>query len=408
MEVNKEVLLIIGGGEEQIPAYEIARSSGYLTVGTDMNESAPASKYADYFLKASTRDIQETLDAVLSFNKKIKIDGVMTIANDVPLTVAKVADKLRLRSISIESAEISSNKLQMKEKFIEFGVPCPNYYEISDINTFKKIVKNTSNKFILKPIDGCGARGVLLFSAKDNLEMVYNQSKSYTDSKVLLLEEFIDGLQISSESFLIDGNAYTAALSERNYSRLNEFLPNIIEDGGTIPAPVNKTQFSKINSIIELAAKSIGVRDGIIKGDIVIDKDSNIKIIEIATRLSGGWFCSHQIPEATGINLVQANIDFAMGKKIDPLSIIPTKDISTSIRYFFIPEGRIHDIRGESMIKNAPGLIKYDFYKNVGDYQNKVLKHSDRFGYVICKGKNRDESISNVQNAIKMIEVILN
>ena len=71
MEVNKEVLLIIGGGEEQIPAYEIARSSGYLTVGTDMNESAPASKYADYFLKASTRDIQETLDAVLSFNKKI-------------------------------------------------------------------------------------------------------------------------------------------------------------------------------------------------------------------------------------------------------------------------------------------------------------------------------------------------
>lgn len=398
-------LLIIGGGEEQIPAYQLAKSKGLEVVGTDININAPASVFADHFLKASTRDIDETLNCVKEFNAIHKINGVMTIANDVPMTVATVAEELNLNSISTYSAALSTNKLEMKKKFLDHGVPCPNYHEINNLSELQEVIKSSENTFVLKPIDGCGARGVLVLSRNDDIEAIFNNSKSFTASSKLLLEEYIEGLQISSESFLINGRAYTPALAERNYSRLTDFLPNIIEDGGTIPPPVTEEVHKEINLIIEIAAKSIGVSDGVIKGDIVIDKAGNIKIIEIATRLSGGWFCSHQIPAATGVDLVDINIDYALGLEIDPKRLRPSKNLSTSIRYFFSQEGTIKHIDGIEDLKKARGLLKYDFFRATGDYQPKINKHSDRLGYVICIGNNRSESLGNALHAISLINV---
>ena len=402
-----KTLLIIGGGAEQIPAYKIAKNRGYKIVATDIDRNAPALKLADYVIEKSTRDINGTLLAVKEFNKTHKIDGVMTIANDVPMTVARVAESLNLNSISVRSAALSTNKLEMKKKFLEYGVSCPNYYEINNFLELKKIVESSEKKFVLKPIDGCGARGVLVLSRNDDIEMIYNTSKSFTSTSTLLLEEYIEGLQISSESFLINGVAYTPALAERNYSRLTEFLPNIIEDGGTIPPPITKEVHKEINQIIEIAAKSIGVSDGVIKGDIVIDKAGEIRIIEIATRLSGGWFCSHQIPAATGVDLVDINIDFALGLEINPKRLMPTTDFSTSIRYFFIPDGKIKSIEGVDDLKKADGLVKYGFFRAPGEFQPIIKKHSDRFGYVICKGKNREESLLNTMNALSLIKITL-
>ncbi len=44
--------------------------------------------------------------------------------------------------------------------------------------------------------------------------------------------------------------------------------------------------------------KISGLKNGIIKGDVVLSKDKKPYIIEVACRLSGGWFSSHQIPDA--------------------------------------------------------------------------------------------------------------
>ena len=43
-------------------------------------------------------------------------------------------------------------------------------------------------------------------------------------------------MQLSTESFILNNKCFTPAIAERNYSRLDQFKPYIIEDGGTIPA----------------------------------------------------------------------------------------------------------------------------------------------------------------------------
>ncbi|MDC3245896.1 hypothetical protein OAU02_02040, partial [Candidatus Pseudothioglobus singularis] len=242
---------------------------------------------------------------------------------------------------------------------------------------------------------------------EEDLEKAWNESSRWSEKKSLLVESFESGLQISSESFLLSGKAFTPALSERNYSRLDEFRPFIIEDGGTIPPLISEDLVEKINRLIEDGAKAMGVIDGIVKGDIVIDKTGNPLIVELALRLSGGWFASDQIIAATGVDLVKVVMNQSLGIHVSNEDLQPIRKKSTSIRYWFPQPGKITNINGVEKLNNIPGLLKYGFFRVSGDVQPQIRSHSDRFGYVIVEGKDRTETISRVEQAIKSLDITM-
>lgn len=403
--MNK-TLMIVGAGIEQVPAYIIAKKRGLYVVGTDINPNAPAAEYADELICVSTKDADATMEAAANFNASRKIDGVITIANDVPYTVARVSEGLGLNSISIKSAKCASNKLIMKQTFLKNNVSCPWF---SEIKSLKELEQNTKDRhkqsYVLKPIDGSGARGVILIDDQIDLKWAFNESLNWSNSKTLILEKFINGTQLSTESFIYRKKCFTPAISERNYSKFNDFKPYIIEDGGTIPALVSKEMHKNLCELIYEGAKAMGIHEGIIKGDLVIDENGKPFIIELAARLSGGWFATHQIPIATGVNLVDIVISHALNEHIDEKKLIPTHEKATAIRYWFPEPGKIESIHGSENIKSLPGIIKYDFFREIGDIQPKVLMHPDRFGYVLFEGKDRNEAIKRAQNAIKSIKI---
>lgn len=399
-----KTLLIIGGGIEQVPAYKAAKKRGLTVVGTDRDIDAPGLKLADHVIQASTRDANETVEKVERFSKIHKIDGVMTIANDVPYTVACVAKMLKLPSISVESAEKFKDKSLMKEAFETSNIACPSFWNIKNVEDIKNVMSEDSQiKYVLKPVDGRGASGVLLIDQNTDLSWALNESLKCSDCGRLILEKYTEGIQLSTESFLHLGTCYTASISERNYDRLDQFKPNIIEDGGTIPAQLPDDILNQIDNLILDGAKALGVEHGIIKGDIVINTDGNPEIIELAARISGGWFASHQILSASGIDLINVVISYSLNEVIEISELLPKYCRGSAIRFWFPEPGIIKNINGESKLKKIPGLIKYGFYRDTGDIQPEIKKHSDRFGYAITEGKNRDEAIQRAEMAISSI-----
>lgn len=401
-----KTLLIIGGGIEQVPAYICAKKRGLKIVATDISPSAPALIYADHIIIASTKDPDTTLEKVINFSKNQKIDGVMTIANDVPYTVSLIANELNLPSISVESAKLFSNKVLMKKKFKENNILCPWFLPITSFDQFYEAVKDRhKSKYVLKPIDGRGARGVLIIDDKTDLNFAFKESKNFGDTGKLILEKFVYGTQLSTESFILNDVCYTPAISERNYSRANDFYPYIIEDGGTIPALISDNLKLEINNLILRGAKALGLTAGQVKGDLVIDENGNPQIIELAARLSGGWFASHQIPHSTGVNFVDIVISYSLGEKIEASKLIPKFNLGSAIRYWFPKSGKIYNVTGEYALKNIPGIIKYDFFRQIDDIQPNIRMHSDRFGYVITEGEDRKEAIDRVEKAIECISI---
>ena len=104
----------------------------------------------------------------------------MTIANDVPVTVALVAERLGLPSIRLDSARLATDKLLMKDAFVRHGVGCPWYSEVSKASDLDDMTSDRNHqKYVIKPIDGSGARGVIIIDGDTDIQKTFSEGKFY-------------------------------------------------------------------------------------------------------------------------------------------------------------------------------------------------------------------------------------
>ena len=100
-----------------------------------------------------------------------------------------------------------------------------------------------------------------------------------------MVEEFLDGPQVSTESLVVRGVTHTPGFADRNYEYLDRYAPHIIENGGELPSHLDSATKSAVREVVDRAAASLGVTDGVVKGDIVIHdgQDQAWTQVDVAT-----------------------------------------------------------------------------------------------------------------------------
>jgi biotin carboxylase len=398
-------LLVVGGGIEAVPGLERAKEMGLHLVVSDRDATAAGFAVADDRLLASTYDIEATVTAARQYHRDVRrIDGVMCIASDIPRTVAAVAADLGLPGISEESARLSSDKLDMKLKFQRDGVAVPWFSPVESASQLRKIVLERGFPLVLKPVDSRGARGVLRLTPDVDLDWAYEFSAGQSHARRVMVEEFLSGPQISTESIVLDGVAYTPALADRNYEFLEKFAPHIIENGGDLPSQLSDAEQRAIRELVQRAAWSMGVQDGVVKGDIVMH-DGAAFVIELATRLSGGYLCTHEIPLSTGVDFVGCAIRLALGEAVSADDLTPRFERFISQRYLFPAPGRVVGISGVGGVAERTGVVFCQARIKVGDVVGPVNSHPARAGLVMAMGESRREAMERTGAAIDAIEI---
>ena len=400
-----KTVLILSAGIEAIHGIKTAKSMGLHVVVSDGNPEAPGFAFADDSIIASTYDIPLTIKKSLEYNNNIrKIDGVLSIAADIPLTVSSVAKALNLRSISLTSARLASNKLEMKEKFLNDNVPIPWFSEVKSYSELKKIKEIKKFPLIIKPVDSRGARGVILLTEYIDLEWAFNKSKENSQIGSVMVEQYLNGPQISSESLIQKNKIYTPGLADRNYEFMEKFSPFVIENGGDLPSVFADTKLLEINNTLLKAAQSLGIKSGIVKGDLVLH-NGKIFIIEIAPRLSGGYFCTHEIPMSTGVDLVKVAILESLGEEINEKLLIPNKNNYVSQRWIFPQKGIVKKIYVEEDFMKNPDIFFFDIRVKVGDSIHNIDSHPARSGLVMTKGNSRESASRLASETINKIKI---
>ena len=400
-----KTLLIVSGGVEAVPGIELAKKMGLYVVVSDGNTNAPGFEYAHDKIIASTYDVNQTVQKAKHYHETIRnIDGVMCIASDVPLTVASVAEELKLPGIPVESAELAMDKITMKIKFHKDGVPIPNFKQIDNRNELDDIIKDWGFPIVIKPVDSRGDRGVLRLTEKVELNWAWNHSKKNSPTNRVMVERYLAGPQVSTESMMIDGKCYTVGFSDRNYEFLEKYAPFIIENGGDLPSFLSEEIQDQVKRVVEKAALSMGITNGIVKGDIVVHND-NPYVIELAARLSGGYFCTHEIPMNTGVDLLGNAIKMAIGEKVEPSDLIPRFNRNICQRYVFPKAGKIKEINGLNELENNSFIKYFNLHAKPGDIIKKPTAHPARVGMLIAGGHSRDDARINAIRAINSVSI---
>lgn len=401
-----KTLLIVSAGIEAISGIELAKSIGLHVVASDANPKAPGFAFADDTLVASTYDVEATVAAATRYHHEVRpIDGVMCIASDVPLTVASVADALGLPGIPIESARLATDKLAMKQHFASDRVPIPWFSAVESADHLKALVAAQGLPLVIKPVDSRGSRGVLRLQPETDLAWAYATAKGHSPTGRVMLERFLPGPQVSTESLVIDGVAYTPGFSDRNYEFLERYAPHIIENGGQLPSHLDDATQQAVRGLVQQAAQSMGIRNGVVKGDIVVS-DGKPHVIELAARLSGGYFCTHEIPLNTGVDLVGAAIRQALGEPVDPADLQPRINRPVAQRYFFPEPGVVTAVEGAETFADHPDVIYLELRVNPGDHIGPVDSHPARAGVVITTGVTSKAAIELANRVVDCIRII--
>lgn len=399
-----KTLLILGAGKEQVVAITLARSKGLRTVVLDKNPEADGRALADEFQLVSTRD----RDAILNFARSYRgrIDGVMTIASDIPHIVSAAAEALGVRHIPLSVAELCVHKLHMKERLRATGVNVPDFTTVKSAEDLKAFVEEVGYPVVIKPVDNSGARGVLRLTEKADVAEAFAYSSRFAFSGEVMAEKFIEGLQISTEGVMLDNVFYCTGFADRNYSRLNDAVPFMVEDGGDIPTVLSAADKKFVEAEFENATRALGIDWGPAKGDMIFGADGKPYVIEIASRLSGGNFCYDKVPWATGVDIVDILIDMAVGNPIDVERFTPTRDLASSQRYFFPAPGKLLEVRGAADAQAVPHIRKVDIWARPGDEIASLENHPARVGYVISVAPTRAQAVAAVEQVVKMVEFV--
>ena len=401
-----KTILILGAGIEQTIAIKLAKDIGLKVIAVDGNPNALGLKIADIGINADIKDVE----AMIEIGKKYKIDGVMTHAVEIPPVVAKVAKALNLSGLDPEVAERATNKLKRIKCLTEHEVSCPKFETAKTIEEAKRKAKKIGFPCVIKPVDSAGARGVRKVKRIEEISEAFKEALADSKrSKIVLIEEFLEGREISTESIIYKNRIITTGFGDRNYSRNKEFEPYFVEDGHNVPSSISEKEKEEVLKTVNSAIIALGINWGVAKGDILI-KNNKVYILEMAARTSGGWFCAGTVPIATGVNILKSLIKMSVGESIEENDLKPKYNKAACQRYI-IPteEGIFEKIEGLEEAKNMPGvkmLIIFNEPKK-GELIKKATNNSERYGQLIAEGENIKDAVIKCENAMKLIKIVV-
>lgn len=374
----KESLLIFGGGELQVSLIKKANELNYYTIVIDPDPKAIGKKYANLFFAIDGQDYQATLKLAKDFSVK----GLVTSATDKPiLMMSKIAEELNLQFPSYHSCRTLLDKSLFKIFLKENSLPHANgnTYSLNE-----KIDKDAINfPAIVKPVQNSGSRGVLKCDNRESLEGIVKETLQYSNNNKFLIEDFIDGDEISIEAIVHKKKVEIIQITDKVVSA----PPFNVELGHSQPSKYARLKNEFMNILQKIVDKS-ELDNCAIHPEFKINQDK-ITIIEIGPRLGGDFITSHLVPLSTSVDMEKLTIDIATKKEID----FTIKNNASMISYFnFQPDKIVALVPSIDEIKKKfEHIVDFVFKLNAGDKSRHITNSLDRYGHFILGGNELSE-----------------
>jgi biotin carboxylase len=292
----------------------------------------------------------------------------------------------------------------MKQRFAASGVPVPWFSEVRTVQELQRIAIERGRNLVIKPVDSRGSRGVQRVAQVEDLTKAFLLARSHSPTDRVMVEEYLDGPQVSTESVIIDGCCFTPGFSDRNYEYLDTYAPFFIENGGDLPSRLPGDVQEKVKDVVARAAAALGVTSGTVKGDIVVHKGEPY-VIELAARLSGGFFCTREIPLNTGVDFIGCAIRIALGEPVSADELEPRTLTSVVQRYAFPKPGRVVSVGGAEEARSVAGVAEVIVTAKPGDVIPPAGDKRPSAAMVLATGSSREAALTAANDALSRLKI---
>lgn len=367
--------LVLGIGNAQTDLIRLLATDHEIHAVSYSSEGAGRA-FVDTFEQIDIKDEQ----SVFEYVKLHGFDIVYSVGSDLGMvTAAVVSSKLKLPTfITPEIARVCHNKDLLRTRLDALGW-----------NVKYRILEGTSDMaeftypFILKPVDSQGQRGVFLVENKKDFFEKFAASLKYSRSKRLIVEEYIEGPEISVNAYVVDGEIRFSFISDRIV--WPEFSGGIINKHRYPSRFLRRESKIQIHQLMVEVIDCIGIKNGPVYFQIKFKRNGEPKLIEVTPRLDGCHLW-RLIRHATGVDLLEITTKHLMGDTENSF-VFKNTNATTKVNGTWVLEFMCEKPQKEVNINkyDTSNSLYHDWYYKDGETVNPMNTFMEKCGYQIYK-----------------------
>jgi hypothetical protein len=273
-------ILILGTGNAQTDFIKYCKDFGYMVYACSYKKEGRGIQEADYFELIDIKDAK----AIESYAKTKDIDIIYSVGSDLAMPSVVAASKnLGLKSfISEETAKTCNHKNLLRYELgrLKGGKYTVNYRPLAEASE-----ADGWNYFpaILKPADSQGQRGITHINSLEDIPGAFETAKNSSPSNKAIIEQYVEGPEISLNSYIIDGEPQFIFVTDR--VSFADYPGGIIKSH-VFPSAADIPE-DKLRDLVKDTTKHLKIVNGPVYYQIKADKHNNPKVIEVTPRLDG-------------------------------------------------------------------------------------------------------------------------
>lgn len=361
--------IVLGVGNAQVDLIRYLKAEGWWVIGCSYRREGRGLEYVDQFALLNIADV----DGIECLGRSEKVD-VYSIGSDLAMpTVARVASRLGLPSlVRAETAELLQSKILLRGFLNEHAISPIRHKKVceqGDLDAWRIFPA------IVKPVDNQGQRGVFLAASLEEARAGLENSLQFSRSKTLIIEEFLEGPEVSVNTFVVNGETV-----------FNEVSDRLVVEGyaggiprGHIYTSVHCPEVTCLETqkLTALCNRALGIENGPVYYQAILTRDGP-RIVEVTPRLDGCHMW-RLIKMASGVDLLEACVRRLLGEAPPGLQVKPQMQ-PHYLGFHYLPPGR-EFYRADHPTSAGAGYLEY--YYSDGEAVRPINGYLEKLGYYI-------------------------
>lgn len=331
---------LLGASAFQEPLLETLLEDGHDVIVISPDGPYPLLHGPHSTAHVDVRNVPE----LLALARKEDIGFFVTDQTDLPVAAIHALHALMGRPhLPPEVIGKFTDKRAMRAHGQACGLTTPRWQEVKDLHELDDHWRNTPHRMVVKPPDSQGSRGVGIGYARD-LDSLFEDARHHSASGSVMVESFLEGVEVPVEGCIADGRYRTLAIGSRRDFQGARGIP---AQATYVPFNEEDSSHAALDWVVRKYVENSGVRSGITHAEVMVGRN-DAALVEIALRGGASFISSHIIPAVSGFDATRHLIRSFQGSE-DPVNSDPPIGKPAGFHYFWseqpLSDEELEDLR---------------------------------------------------------------
>lgn len=403
--LGKRLLLISHHNSYRIASYIKAAKNLSLDVTiASQGKHSLVTEVADG-LHVNFDDTESALKEIIKENNKKPFAGILGSDDQTVELAAQAAKVLHLPHNPPEAAQYSHRKDLARAKLTLADRNVPFHCLLNLTKPIKNQIIDLPLPCVVKPLNMSASRGVIrvdnteqLKVACERLRPILADSPNIFEQTHILIEAYIDGIEIAYEGYLQNKKLNTITIFDKPDQLTGPYFAETIY---VTPSSLDNDLQLAIKMEIEKSCKAYGLVTGSIHAECRIDKNNKVWILEIASRTIGGDCArildnnNYSLEEMAILLSIGKNITIKKSKKARAVMMIPIKQ-----------KGLLKRVEGLSLANKVKHIDSIDIIINQGHELIPLPEGNQYLGYIFSSADTSEKATEAIRMAYDILTFI--